>query len=102
MFHSDHGVQYAATVYRIEIEKLSFIQSMSRKGESHDNADAEIFFGCLKCELVYLASYVARVQTHNSIFRYIEAFYNTVRPHSSIGWLSPAALKRQLRAKNVA
>ena len=102
MFHSDRGVQYASTAYRAELEKLGFIQSMSRKGEPHDNAVAENFFSCLKCELVYLTSYVTRAQARNSIFRYIEAFYNTVRPHSSIGWLSPAEFERQLRAKNVA
>lgn len=58
---------------------------MSRKGESHDNAVAENFFSCLKCELVYLTSYATRRQAQNSIFRYIEGLYNPVRPHSFIG-----------------
>ena len=102
MFHSDRGVQYAATAYRKELEKLGFVQSMSRKGEPHDNAVAENFFSCLKCELVYLTSYATRRQAQNSIFRYIEGFYNTVRPHSSIGWLSPIEYARQLKRQNVA
>ena len=102
MFHSDRGVQYAAAAYREELEKLGFVQSMSRKGEPHDNAVAENFFSCLKCELVYLTSYVTRRQAQNSIFRYIEGFYNPVRPHSSIGWLSPMEYARQLNRQNVA
>ena len=84
MLHSDRGVQYAATAYRAELEKLGFIQSVSRKEEPHDNAVAENFFSCLKCELVYLTSYATRAQAQNSIFWYIEAFYNTVRP--LVGW----------------
>ena len=72
MFHSDRGVQYAAAAYREKLEKLGFVQSMSRKGEPHDNAVAENFFSCLKCELVYLTSYATRRQAQNSIFRYIE------------------------------
>ena len=85
-----------------ELEKLGFVQSMSRKGEPHDNAVAENFFSCLKCELVYLTSYATRRQAQNSIFRYIEGFYNPVRPHSSIGWLSPMEYARQLNRQNVA
>lgn len=102
LFHSDRGVQYAAAAYREELEKLGFVQSMSRKGEPHDNAVAENFFSCLKCELVYLTSYATRRQAQNSIFRYIEGFYNPVRPHSSIGWLSPMEYARQLNRQNVA
>ena len=82
-----------------ELEKLGFVQSMSRKGEPHDNAVAENFFSCLKCELVYLTSYATRRQAQNSIFRYIEGFYNPVRPHSSIGWLSPMEYARQLKRR---
>ena len=102
MIHSDRGVQYAAAAYREELEKLGCVQSMSRKGEPHDTAVAENFFSCLKCELVYLTSYVTRRQAQNSIFRYIEGFYNPVRPHSSIGWLSPMEYARQLNRQNVA
>ena len=102
LFHSDRGVQYAATAYREELEKLGFIQSMSRKGEPHDNAVAENFFSCLKCELVYLRSYATRSQAQNSIFRYIEGFYNPIRPHSSIGWMSPMAYEQKLKDQNAA
>ena len=102
LFHSDRGVQYAAAAYREELEKLGFIQSMSRKGEPHDNAVAENFFSCLKCELVYLRSYVTRSQAQNSVFRYIGGFFNPIRPHSSIGWMSPMAYEQKLKCQNAA
>ena len=92
IFHSDRGVQYAAEAFRDRLAGLGIRQSMSRKGAPYDNAVAENFFGCLKCELVHLRQYDSRRAAQADIFAYIEAFYNTQRPHSSIGWLSRALL----------
>ena len=89
IFHSDRGVQYAAFAYRQHLANLGIVQSMSRKGDPYDNAVAENFFSCLKCECVYLKHFSSRAQAKTDIFAYIEAFYNPIRPHSSIGWLSP-------------
>lgn len=77
-------------------------QSMSRKGDPYDNAVAENFFSCLKCELVHLHRYDSRRAAQADIFAYIEAFYNTLRPHSAIDWLSPCAFELRLRNASVA
>lgn len=87
--HSDRGVQYAATLYRQELAQLGLRSSMSRKGDPYDNAVAENFFSCLKCELVHLTHFSSRSQAQVAIFAYIEAFYNSIRPHSALGWLTP-------------
>ncbi len=63
---------------------------MSRRGNPYDNAVAENFFSCLKCDLVHLKQYLTCTKARIDIFAYIEAFYNSVRPHSALGWLSPA------------
>lgn len=89
IFHSDRGVQYASNAYRQRLEKAGLIQSMSRRGDPYDNAVAENFFSCLKSELVHLRHYATRTQAQNSVFEYIEAFYNHLRPHSALGWLPP-------------
>ena len=102
IFHSDRGVQYAASAYRERLLELGFLQSMSRKGDPYDNAVAENFFSCLKCELVYLNHYRTRSQAVTSIFAYIEAFYNAVRPHSALGWRSPNVFAAALRVPSVA
>ena len=52
VFHSDWGVQYASHAYRQALESFSIRQSMSRKGDPYDNAVAENFFCCLKCERI--------------------------------------------------
>ena len=67
---------------------------MSRKGDPYDNAVAENFFSCLKCELVHLRRFDSRRAAQADLFTYIEAFYNTIRPHSSLGWLPPPRLRK--------
>lgn len=99
IFHSDRGVQYASYRYRELLEKYGVTQSMSRKGDPYDNAVAENFFCCLKCELVYHKRYFTRAQAMADIFEYIETFYNRVRPHSGIGWLSPCMFESLCRQK---
>ena len=65
------------------------LSSMSRKGECYDNAVAESFFGTLKTELVDDEDYRTREQAKQSLFEYIEVFYNRQRRHSYLGYLSP-------------
>jgi transposase InsO family protein len=98
IFHSDRGVQYASIAYRQALETYGIRQSMSRKGDPYDNAVAENFFSCLKCECVYLHYFATRSAAQVEIFRYIEIFYNKVRPHSGIGWLAPNTFERLLLA----
>lgn len=102
LFHSDRGVQYASNRYRETLVKYGITQSMSRKGDPYDNSVAENFFSCLKCELVHLKHYRTRNEAQADIFAYIEAFYNTVRPHSGIGWLTPCAYEEKLRKNHAA
>jgi len=89
LFHSDRGAQYASTDFREVISEASFIQSMSRKGNCWDNAPAESFFATLKKELIYPLGICTRFQVERELFEYIEAYYNTIRLHSSLGYLSP-------------
>ena len=62
---------------------------MSRKGECLDNAVAESFFGSLKNERVHHEDYRTRSQARQSIFVYIEIFYNRKRRHASLNYLTP-------------
>ena len=96
IFHSDRGVQYASCQYREALAKHNITQSMSKKGDPYDNAVAENFFSCLKCELVHLKHYHTRAEAQADIFAYIEVYYNTVRPQKSLNWLSPLAFEHLL------
>jgi putative transposase len=89
LHHSDRGVQYACDAYQELLQANGFEVSMSRKGNCHDNAVMESFFGTLKQELVYRRTYETREEARRSLFAYIEVFYNRRRLHSTLGYLSP-------------
>jgi transposase InsO family protein len=87
--HSDRGSQYCSIRYQNLLEDNRLIGSMSRKGNCWDNAIAESFFHTLKVELVYTQKYTTREQAKQSIFEYIETYYNQCRLHSAIDYKAP-------------
>ena len=104
IFHSDRGIQYASDQFRENLTDYRMIQSMSGKGNCYDNAVAESFFKTLKAELIYHNTYRSRYEARQSIFRYIEYFYNRFRGHSYLGNLSPEQFlgKYQMKTKSMA
>jgi putative transposase len=101
IFHSDRGVQYAATRFRNVLRKKRIIQSMSRKGNCWDNACVESFFKSLESELIGTTIYESREAAMQAIFEYIEAFYNRTRLHSTLNYRSPVEYE-EARAQKVA
>jgi putative transposase len=91
--HSDRGVQYASADYREVLQSAGFKASMSRRGDCYDNAPMESFFHTLKTELVHHQKYATREEATRDIFAYIEGFYNRIRRHSSIGYISPIEME---------
>lgn len=89
VFHSDRGSQYAGHAVQNLLQQHGFSQSMSSKGNCYDNAVMESFFHTLKIEVVYFEKYQTRAEARQSIFEYIEVFYNRIRRHSALGYLSP-------------
>jgi putative transposase len=94
--HSDRGVQYACCDYRQLLQANDIQLSMSRVGDCYDNAAMESFWGTLKTELVYHTEYETLEQARQSIFEYIECWYNRRRRHSSIGYMSPEQFEASL------
>lgn len=96
LHHSDRGVQYASDAYQHLLDLHGMESSMSGKGDCWDNACCESFWATLKKELVNCQQYATRQQARQSIFEYIEVFYNRQRLHSSLGYLSPEAFEASL------
>ena len=95
LHHSDRGVQYAAADYQQLLAQYQIQASMSRTGNVYDNAPMESFFSTLKCEHVHWQHYRTRAEARTDIFGYIEGFYNRIRRHSALGYLSPEQFERQ-------
>ena len=91
--HSDRGSQYASDDFQQLLIDNRIAVSMSGRGDCYDNAMMESFWATLKTELVYQQHYATRQQAKQSIFEYIEVFYNRKRLHSSLGYLSPESFE---------
>jgi putative transposase len=93
--HSDRGSQYCSIDYQSELRRSGILISMSGKGNCYDNAMVETFFKTLKSELVWRTTFLTRSDAERAIARYIDGFYNPVRRHSALDFLSPAQFERR-------
>ena len=95
IFHSDRGSQYTSKTFRCLLDEMDVIQSFSAKGHPYDNAVAESFFKYLKLEEINRRTYYTKKELEDSLFEYIEGFYNSKRPHSANNMLSPNQKEKQ-------
>ena len=95
IFHSDRGCQYTSKVFRDQLRLTDIRQSMSKKGCCYDNAVAESFFHSLKVEWLHGHELRDPQSIRSAIFVYIETYYNRIRRHSSLGYLSPMEFERR-------
>jgi len=91
LHHSDRGSQYASNDYQQMLADHQMVCSMSRKGNCWDNAVMESFYRSLKTELIYHEDFHSRIEARKAIFEYIEVYYNRIRRHATLGYLSPDA-----------
>ena len=89
LHHSDRGCQDTSDASQHTLRALGIDCSMSRTGCCYDNAVVERFFWSLKHEWTNHASYASLEEAHLSVFKYIETFYNPVRLHQTLEYLSP-------------
>ncbi|MEU1757393.1 IS3 family transposase [Micromonospora matsumotoense] len=93
VFHSDRGCQYTSAQHARLAHRHGIRLSVGRRGQCWDNAVAESFFSTIKTELLHRQPWPTHQAARQSIFEYIEGWYNTRRRHSTLGYLSPAAFE---------
>ena len=96
-FHSDQGWAYQMKAYVSTLKENKIFQSMSRKGNCHDNSIMENFFGIMKQEMYYGKVYYSYDELKNAIEKYIK-YYNEKRIKQKLGWLSPINYRLNLLA----
>jgi len=94
--HSDKGPQMRSKEFRFFLKQHNFVPSYTSINHScDDNAAQESFHSLLKKEKLYQIKLYSFQDVFNAIFEYIEGFYNPIRVHSSIGYLSPIDFEKK-------
>lgn len=93
--HSDQGSQYTSIAFGKRCREADVRPSMGTAGDCYDNALCESFFASLECELIARRNFAQPAQARAEVFDYLEGFYNPVRRHSALGYLSPAEFEQR-------
>jgi putative transposase len=99
--HSDRGTQYTSLAFGRRAREAGIALSMGSTGDAYDNALAESFFASLETELLDRTTFRTRADARLAVFDYIEAFYNPIRRHSALAYLSPAEFERRYRSEPI-
>jgi putative transposase len=91
--HSDQGSQYVSLLFGERCREAGIEISMGCTS-AHDNAVAESFFASLAKDLLRRHKLSSRAEARTAVFDYIETFYNPLRLHSTLDYLSPVDYER--------
>jgi len=92
--HSDQGSQYSSLAFGRRCDEAGVRPSMGSVGDCFDNAMCESFFATLECELLDRRRF--KTQT---VFEFIEGWYNPHRRHSALDYRSPINYERSYEQK---
>lgn len=98
LHHSGQGSQYTSEHFQKLLREQGITSSMSRAGEVWDNSAMVSFFSSLKTEKTARKVYLTRAQARADVFDYIERFYNPVRRHLTLGYVSPLEFEEARKA----
>jgi putative transposase len=87
--------QFSSYDWRDFLKAHNLEQSMSRRGNCHDNAVAESLLQLLKRERIHRRIYGTRDEARQDIFDYVEMFYNPKRRHSFSNDMAPVEYEKQ-------
>jgi putative transposase len=99
LHHSDRGSEFTSDRYLALLAELGIEVSMSRTANCYDNAAMESFFASLTKECTDRVRFQTRQEARSAIFEYLECFYNPVRLHSTLQYVSPVAFEQATESK---
>ena len=88
IFNTDQGSQFTSVAFTDVLKDHDIQISMDGKGRWVDNVFVERLWKSVKYEHVYLHAYESVLEAKQQLASYFE-FYNTRRPHSSLGGQTP-------------
>ncbi|MDQ6934097.1 MAG: IS3 family transposase [Actinomycetota bacterium] len=100
--HADRGSQYTSWVFGHRLREAGLLGSMGRVASSVDNTMMESFWSTMQRELLDTQRWTSQEELASAIFEWIEAWYNPLRRHTSLGMLSPVEFETLHTAANPA
>ena len=100
LFHTDRGNEFKNQAIEQLLNTFQIQRSLSKKGCPYDNAVAEATYKIIKTEFVRNQSFESLEQLKLKLADYVN-WYNCHRVHSSLGYLTPAAYRRNTLKKVV-
>ena len=88
VFNSDQGSQFTGDVFTGALKREGIATAKADRGRAYDNIFVERLWRSVKHEDVYLNGYATMGELLIGLTKYF-AFYNTERPHQSLGHKTP-------------
>jgi putative transposase len=89
IFHSDRGTQYTSSEFDRYCKQAGIRRSLGRTGICYDNAVSESTFATYKKELIHVRPWPDLKTLTAATIDWIDNYFNTVRRHSTLGYLTP-------------
>lgn len=87
IIHTDRGTQFVCKRFHELMNAEGITHSMSRPHKPCDNSQIETFWKSMKVEIGQTDDYTD--EEMELVAKYYAHYYNTIRPHSALGYLSP-------------
>ena len=100
IFHTDRGSEFKNNVIDNIINTFGISRSLSRKGNPWDNSVAEATFKIIKTEFAFNKTFSSFSELEYLLFDYVN-WFNNIRIHGSLGYLSPIDYKSSLSDKKL-
>ena len=97
IFHSDRGCQYTSSVFDAYCADNNIRRFLGRTGICYDDAVSESFFATYKKELIHTRPWPTLASLEKETSDWIGNYYNPVRGHSTLGYLTPEEYEQGYR-----
>jgi len=98
IFHTDCCGEFKNEILDDIIHTFGMRRSLSAKGSPVDNAVMESLYNCVKAEFVYDEIFRILQDLELELFQFVH-WYNNLRPHGGLDWLTPSEYKTALKER---